>query len=1021
MKNISLKRLIISIVFSINLLFLIIIFFVFNIFYTNRVKKNLLNENKYSVKVLKEIFYSESYNISKEAASVVRDSLVYHAFYNDIYFNLKKREKIKQDNILKFRKMNRYLFNLLASKISEKINTSGNIMTVQIFDKNLEAIARAGTIDESFFNTGKEEYIKIFTQIQNENIGLSSLGVFEKKNNKILVKGLDRVVEGGTLGVVVLTKDINMDFLRYAKRTINKEIFIITENKILYTTIHEFAGNENIILEDVKITEKDFYNGILKIDDIKINIDMFPVFDFNNNIIAYIGAGFETSILDKAYIDVIKKILTLGLIFSFVIFIVLYLVMNKNLKSFEKVAEAIEEIGEGNYRKKISTEKETKEIKKIIESIEKMAEMIYRREEKLKDWNEKLDIEIAKKTFSLQNLLDNAGQGFLTFGKNMIINKEYSRECIKILKKDIAGEKFSFIFFDEKEISFIENILKNIFESNDELKSKIYISLLDNEKLINNTYIKINYKYLKKTKQIMVLLTDVTKEKMLEEKVEKEENKFKMIIKVFSNQLEFKHLIKDYEEFVNVDIKNMNNIEINRKKSFEIYRKIHTFKGNFAQYNMYKSEEKLEEIEKSILKYLKNKFDSKEFSKKIYGYNFNEILQEDIENIIEFLGDDFFNEKNEIKINEERLIILEEKIKRNFAPKEAYKILGDIKKLRDTNIKEVFKNYNEYVKSLSKNLGKDVEFKIVGKDFFVDYKYYKEFFNTLIHLIRNAISHGIENSDERVEKGKSLKGNIILKYNIHRNNMIFSVEDDGNGIDEKYLLEKLKQYKNIEIPLNIIDIIFKEGFSTYENTDKVSGKGLGLSALKKEIDRHKGKIEITTKKDEGTKFNITIPIKDEEKILKINSKRCFEIILKTLTEFIKENIGNVLNTKLINSIEIEELKEYTTVMELKGQLDSKIIFSIDENSFDKIYQKILIDKSMMLNEIEKIDLLKEFLNTVVGNSAGEISEKLDINLSNFKFLNSIKGKNKIFIDEKYEVYGVKIVTEIGEMVIIYYN
>ena len=138
--------------------------------------------------------------------------------------------------------------------------------------------------------------------------------------------------------------------------------------------------------------------------------------------------------------------------------------------------------------------------------------------------------------------------------------------------------------------------------------------------------------------------------------------------------------------------------------------------------------------------------------------------------------------------------------------------------------------------------------------------------NTSIHIFRNMVDHGIETEDERVEKEKNHKGIITVEFKNNGNNFIINMEDDGRGIDISKVRKKL--YKEQLLPEDeirnlrtseLLNQIFLPGLSTKEEVTNISGRGVGMDAIKEEVNKLGGSISVSSKIDEGTKFSIKLP------------------------------------------------------------------------------------------------------------------------------------------------------------------
>jgi len=194
------------------------------------------------------------------------------------------------------------------------------------------------------------------------------------------------------------------------------------------------------------------------------------------------------------------------------------------------------------------------------------------------------------------------------------------------------------------------------------------------------------------------------------------------------------------------------------------------------------------------------------------------------------------------------------------------RLQDEILRIRMVRIEHIFNKFPRLVRDLARELGKKVELIIKGEDTELDRTVLDEITDPLIHLIRNAIDHGIEPPEERKKAGKSEVGKIILSARRERNYIIIEVEDDGRGID----IEKVKQ-KAIEKGIitkdeaermskeEILMLIFRPGFSTKDKVTKVSGRGVGMDVVKSKVEKLGGSVRVYSEKGKGTKVVITLP------------------------------------------------------------------------------------------------------------------------------------------------------------------
>lgn len=188
-------------------------------------------------------------------------------------------------------------------------------------------------------------------------------------------------------------------------------------------------------------------------------------------------------------------------------------------------------------------------------------------------------------------------------------------------------------------------------------------------------------------------------------------------------------------------------------------------------------------------------------------------------------------------------------------------------KLRMVPIKQVFDRFPRMVRDISRERDKEVQLEINGEETELDRSIVNRLSDPLVHLLRNAIDHGIESVEERVAGGKNKAGNITLKAFHESSHVIITVEDDGGGIDPEILKKKALE-KGIVDEEEVarmkdeeaLDLIFYSGFSTSAEITEVSGRGVGMDAVKKNIELMRGTIEIKSEVGKGTLFILRFPL-----------------------------------------------------------------------------------------------------------------------------------------------------------------
>jgi two-component system chemotaxis sensor kinase CheA len=245
--------------------------------------------------------------------------------------------------------------------------------------------------------------------------------------------------------------------------------------------------------------------------------------------------------------------------------------------------------------------------------------------------------------------------------------------------------------------------------------------------------------------------------------------------------------------------------------------------------------------------------------------------------------DDLMNQVGELVLERNRMIQINQDLQQSDANRADFneefgkltkrmsfvtsELQMQVLKMRMIPVEKVFKKFPRIVRSMSRDLGKEVELEIIGEETELDRSVVDEIGDPLIHLIRNAMDHGLETPDERIAAGKSRGGTLVLAAVHEGNQIIISIKDDGRGIDtervgrkaiEKGLITE-EQFASMG-QREIFDLLFLPGFSTKEKTTDLSGRGVGMDVVKTNIKKLNGLIEIKSTKGLGSEFILRLPL-----------------------------------------------------------------------------------------------------------------------------------------------------------------
>jgi len=185
--------------------------------------------------------------------------------------------------------------------------------------------------------------------------------------------------------------------------------------------------------------------------------------------------------------------------------------------------------------------------------------------------------------------------------------------------------------------------------------------------------------------------------------------------------------------------------------------------------------------------------------------------------------------------------------------------------LRMVQVGETFNRFKRVVRDVSHELGKDIKLTISGADTELDKTVVERIADPLMHLVRNAMDHGIESADDRESKGKASQGNLALNAYHDAGYIVIEVQDDGRGLDRDKILAKAMEKNLVTESQMITDeeiyrLIFEAGFSTADKVTNLSGRGVGMDVVRKNIEALRGTVDIESKVNEGSKVSIRLPL-----------------------------------------------------------------------------------------------------------------------------------------------------------------
>ncbi len=479
--------------------------------------------------------------------------------------------------------------------------------------------------------------------------------------------------------------------------------------------------------------------------------------------------------------------------------------------------------------------------------------------------------QIIKSKAAIGDLLNNTGQGFFSFGPDYLIDEEYSKACDLYFKSSISGLNALELMVPEnlKEVKELTDLL---FDGVGDLS--LLEDLLPREISLHRRILSVEYRFIKAAGEelkdkMMVILTDITQERELEHQLQKDEALNELVIKIARDRDGFMQFVQDTNKLLgsmSTDLKDPS-VTID---PVAVMHDLHTVKGISASYGLgtvaetthriedwiqetgpdevFSSGENIKSLESSLLELRRNLKDSLE--------NVRDIITWD-----EIVG----SKQRYYKVNEEKVVRLEamfsdtKKVRLNEIRQALYEF-------RKEPILPVFRKYAGTAEKLAEKLGKQIKVELAGTDVEVFYKRLEPLFDVLVHLVRNSVDHGLESTEKRLKTGKPETGVLELSAGYQDNDLILAIADDGGGIETAKVVKAALERGLITAEEadqlgqdDAIRLLFKPGFSTSESVSDISGRGIGMDAVKSKVAELGGSISVKTRKGRGTTFRIRIP------------------------------------------------------------------------------------------------------------------------------------------------------------------
>lgn len=503
----------------------------------------------------------------------------------------------------------------------------------------------------------------------------------------------------------------------------------------------------------------------------------------------------------------------------------------------------------------------------IIEELEKAKLELQKYSENLEKMVNERTKEIQELNHTMKALLDSLSEGFFIFNQQGMCLNISSKACQQTIEKIPNGLS----------IYEVLNIPKDQIEKFNKWTQTLFMEMLPFEDLAplgpssythsQNKEIRLNYYPLRSNsgsiEAVVTVATDITKLIEAEHEILFEKNKAKMIVNLVQNKKSVQTFVKDTQNLIN-QLKS--ELKTTNPNYIDVFRYLHTIKGGSAMFSissMVESSHNAEEVNQQLIN-----SSSPVLLEKLHQYvhsiesSYSVFLNE----VTQILGDQALNNEKLLELPMSDFSKMLSQASQKNTAQQACDYLYNHVLLEP--IGHHFQIYQKVLEVAATETSKQIlPLELKDAHILIFPKPYEDLFKVLIHAFRNSVDHGIEKPDARIDAGKNEFGKISVSFKKSADQILISIQDDGQGIDPQRIREKLQE-KGIslegETDQQVIQHIFDPLFSTRNQISEISGRGIGMDAIQAEVKKLKGQVWVQSTPGQGTQIHIQIPYFDRD-------------------------------------------------------------------------------------------------------------------------------------------------------------
>ncbi|NLY41834.1 MAG: hypothetical protein GX055_09465, partial [Desulfovibrionales bacterium] len=400
------------------------------------------------------------------------------------------------------------------------------------------------------------------------------------------------------------------------------------------------------------------------------------------------------------------------------------------------------------------------------------------------------------KSQQVKSLLDNSGEGFLSFGHDLRVESECSLACTEMLGTCPAGQNIAVLLFgaDSPEAELMNDVVTAAQETKDPTILASMLSLLPAEIRRDQTVLSVRYRIMG-TEKFMIVLRDITAQQQMRDLLDLEQQHLQMIVQAVTDSRNFFETIDSFREFlVHQKERSARSPDFSPQSFQQLYREIHTFKGLLGQFSFIQTPQALHDSE-TCLSQFHDEPGTASSAKRIDCLDLEKLhaaLSADLEILTQALGPDFLLRGRTLSLTTEQACAFSQVATCLLAGKPVdptdptlYKVLCEIARRHKIRLSDAVLSFSRLIQQIAQRQEKQVAPLDIAahEDIWIDPQIYKNFLQSLVHVFRNGIIHGIERPAERWENDKEEMGCMRCEMYQDAAHIHIKISDDGAGID----------------------------------------------------------------------------------------------------------------------------------------------------------------------------------------------------------------------------------------------